>query len=193
MPCSSTTATSTPTVRQRAEYFHQAIVSAFPALESLREQKVVKAIGFGINETDLMIDAVKATDADLCLLAGRYTLLEQEPLDELFPICEERGVGIVLGGVYNSGVLATGPISGARFNYAPADDDILAKAGQLRGNLPPPQRGVASRRPAVRLRTPRRRQRLHRRAQRKAASPQRRTVRIKRARPSCGTTCARPN
>ena len=116
-----------------AEYFRQAIVSAFPALESLREQNVVKAIGFGINETDLMIDAVKATDADLCLLAGRYTLLEQEPLDELFPICEERGVGIVLGGVYNSGVLATGPVPGARFNYAPADADILAKAAAFEG------------------------------------------------------------
>lgn len=113
------------------ELFHQAIVSAFPALESLREQEVVKAIGFGINETDLMTEAVKTTDVDLCLLAGRYTLLEQEPLDELFPICEERGVGIVLGGVYNSGVLATGPVSGARFNYAPADEDILARAGQL--------------------------------------------------------------
>jgi D-threo-aldose 1-dehydrogenase len=113
------------------ELFHQAIVSAFPALESLREQQVVKAIGFGINEIDLMTEAVKATDADVCLLAGRYTLLEQEPLDELFPICEERGVGIVLGGVYNSGVLATGPVPGARFNYAPADENILAKAGQL--------------------------------------------------------------
>jgi D-threo-aldose 1-dehydrogenase len=113
------------------EYFHQAIVSAFPALESLRDQKVVKAIGFGINETDLMIEAVKATDTDVCLLAGRYTLLEQEPLDELFPICQERGVGIVLGGVYNSGVLATGPIPGARFNYAPADKGVLARAGQL--------------------------------------------------------------
>ncbi len=125
------------------ELFHQAIVSAFPALESLREQEVVKAIGFGINETDLMIEAVKATDVDVCLLAGRYTLLEQEPLDELFPICEQRGVGIVLGGVYNSGVLATGPVSGARFNYAPADADILAKAGQLqevcrRHNVPLP-------------------------------------------------------
>jgi D-threo-aldose 1-dehydrogenase len=113
------------------ELFHQAIVSAFPALESLREQQVVKAIGFGINEADLMTEAVKATDADLCLLAGRYTLLEQDSLDELFPICEERGIGIVLGGVYNSGVLATGPTPGARFNYAPADQNILAKAGRL--------------------------------------------------------------
>ena len=114
-----------------ADYFHQAIVSAFPALESLRDQKVVKAIGFGINETGLMTEAVKTTDSDLCLLAGRYTLLEQEPLDELFPICQERGVGIVLGGVYNSGVLATGPVPGARFNYAPADETILAKADRL--------------------------------------------------------------
>ena len=113
------------------ELFHQAIVSAFPALESLREQQVVKAIGFGINETDLMIEAIKSTDVDVCLLAGRYTLLEQEPLEELFPICEQQGVGIVLGGVYNSGVLATGPISGARFNYAPADANILARARQL--------------------------------------------------------------
>jgi D-threo-aldose 1-dehydrogenase len=113
------------------ELFHQAIVSAFPALESLREQQVVKAIGFGINETDLMIEAIKSTDVDVCLLAGRYTLLEQEPLDELFPICEQQGVGIVLGGVYNSGVLATGPISGARFNYALADANILATARQL--------------------------------------------------------------
>ena len=114
-----------------SEYFHQAIVSAFPALESLREQGVVKAIGFGINETDLMMEAVKTTDVDVCLLAGRYTLLEQEPLDELFPMCHERGVGIVLGGVYNSGVLAKGPVDGARFNYAPAPPDVLTKAGRI--------------------------------------------------------------
>jgi D-threo-aldose 1-dehydrogenase len=113
------------------EYFHQAVVSAFPALESLRDQEVVKAIGFGINETDLMLEAVKTTDSDLCLLAGRYTLLEHEPLDELFPSCEERGVGIVLGGVYNSGILATGPTRGARFNYAPASKAILTQAGRL--------------------------------------------------------------
>ena len=113
------------------EYFHQALVSAFPALESLREQGVVNAIGFGVNETDVMTEAVKTTDSDLCLLAGRYTLLEQDPLDALLPICEERGIGIVLGGVYNSGVLATGPIKGARFNYGPAPKDVLTKAGRI--------------------------------------------------------------
>ncbi|OBJ40538.1 pyridoxal 4-dehydrogenase [Mycolicibacterium mucogenicum] len=113
------------------EYFRQAIVSAFPALESLRAQGVVKAIGFGVNETDVMTEAVKTTDSDLCLLAGRYTLLEQEPLDELLPACAERGIGIVLGGVYNSGVLATGPVKGARFNYGPAPTDVLKKAGRI--------------------------------------------------------------
>jgi D-threo-aldose 1-dehydrogenase len=113
------------------EYFHQAIVSGFPALEALRDQGVVKAIGFGVNETDVMIDAVKAVDVDLCLLAGRYTLLEQEPLDTLFPMCAERGIGIVLGGVYNSGILATGPVPGARFNYAPAPAEVKAKAAAI--------------------------------------------------------------
>jgi len=113
------------------EYFRQAIVSAFPALESLREQGVVKAIGFGVNETDVMTEAVKVTDVDICLLAGRYTLLEQAPLDDLLPLCEERGVGIVLGGVYNSGVLATGAAPGARFNYGPAPDEVLSKTRRI--------------------------------------------------------------
>lgn len=113
------------------EYFRQAIVSGFPALEMLRDQGVVKAIGFGVNETNVMFDAVKAADVDICLLAGRYTLLEQEPLDDLLPLCHQRGVGIVLGGVYNSGVLATGAVDGARFNYAPAPADVLDKTRAL--------------------------------------------------------------
>jgi D-threo-aldose 1-dehydrogenase len=113
------------------EYFRQALVSAFPALESLRGQGVVKAIGFGVNETEVMAEAVKAADVDLCLLAGRYTLLEQEPLDALLPMCQERGVGIVLGGVYNSGVLATGPVRGARFNYDQAPADVLTKVAAI--------------------------------------------------------------
>ena len=113
------------------EFFRQALVAAFPALESLREQGVVKAIGFGVNEIDVMTEAIKATDSDLCLLAGRYTLLEQTALDDLLPMCEDRDVGIVLGGVYNSGVLATGPKPGARYNYAPASQDVLDRAGAI--------------------------------------------------------------
>lgn len=113
------------------EYFRQAIVSGFPALEMLRDQGVVQAIGFGVNETNVMFEAVKAVDVDICLLAGRYTLLEQEPLDDLLPLCAERGVGLVLGGVYNSGVLATGAVDGARFNYRPAPADVLDKTRAL--------------------------------------------------------------
>lgn len=117
--------------RSQPEYFRQALVGAFPALESLRDQGVVKAIGFGVNETDVMTEAIKTTDSDLCLLAGRYTLLEQGALDQLLPMCEDRGVGIVLGGVYNSGILATGPRAGARYNYAPAPRDVLDRAATI--------------------------------------------------------------
>ncbi|MHA4854587.1 aldo/keto reductase [Rhodococcus sp. MSC1_016] len=111
--------------------FKQAMNSAYPALEALRDQGVVKAIGFGVNETAVCAAALKNTDADCFLLAGRYTLLEQDPLDELLPSCEERGVGVVLGGVYNSGILATGPVDGAKFNYTTAPRSILAKAAAL--------------------------------------------------------------
>lgn len=116
---------------EQSDLFKQAIEGAYPALESLRDQGVVKAIGFGVNETDVVVDAVRSTDADLYLLAGRYTLLEQDPLDELLPLCEERGIGIVLGGVYNSGILATGPTPAARFNYALAPESVKDRAGKL--------------------------------------------------------------
>lgn len=113
------------------EFFRQAVDSGFAALIELRDQGVVKAIGFGVNENNVMVDAVRSCDVDLCLLAGRYTLLEQDPLDDLLPLCAERGVGLVLGGVYNSGILATGAIDGARFNYAAASTEILAKTAAL--------------------------------------------------------------
>lgn len=112
-------------------FFNRAVASGFSALESLRDQGVVKAIGFGVNETEVMTAAVKAADVDLCLLAGRYTLLEQDPLDDLLPMCEDRGIGLVLGGVFNSGILATGPVAGARFNYAPAPKDVLHRTQLL--------------------------------------------------------------
>jgi len=113
------------------QIFRQAVEEGFPALVSLREQGVVSAVGFGVNGADVCRDAVEQTDSDCVLLAGRYTLLEQEPLDDLLPLCEERGVGVVLGGVYNSGILATGPVEGAKFNYEPAPVEILDRAARL--------------------------------------------------------------
>lgn len=116
------------------EMFETAIGSGFKALEELRAQGAVAAIGVGVNEADVCAEAVRRTDADCVLLAGRYTLLEQEPLDDLLPLCSERGIGVVLGGVYNSGVLATGPIEGARFNYGPAPAKVVERAARLQAH-----------------------------------------------------------
>lgn len=113
------------------EMFRQAVEEGFPALVRLREEGVVSAIGFGVNETDVCLEALRRTDSDCLLLAGRYTLLEQDPLDELLPLCEERGAGMILGGVYNSGVLATGAVEGAKFNYGPAPREILERTERI--------------------------------------------------------------
>ena len=94
------------------------------ALTELRDSGAVQAIGAGVNEWEPCARLLELVDPDLFLLAGRYTLLEQIPLDTLFPECARRGVGIVVGGPYNSGILA----GGTTFNYAEAPADIAAKA-----------------------------------------------------------------
>lgn len=111
--------------------FQEAIAGAFPALIRLRDEGLVKAIGVGVNEADVCEDVVNQVDVDVLLLAGRYTLLEQEPASNLLPLCTERNVSVVLGGVFNSGILATGPVPSAKFTYAPAPPDIMAKAAML--------------------------------------------------------------
>ena len=113
------------------ERFKEAMDGARRALESLREQKLVKAIGVGVNEWEVCHEALKQHDFDCFLLAGRYTLLEQESLDEFFPLCAERGAAVVVGGGFNSGILATGAKEGAKFNYAPAPPEILAKVARI--------------------------------------------------------------
>lgn len=115
----------------QAEMFKQAVDEGFPALAELRSQGVVRAIGFGVNEAEVCVAAANSTEPDCFLLAGRYTLLEQDPLDDLMPICDERQIGIVLGGVYNSGILATGPIESAHFNYGPAPAEVRERAARL--------------------------------------------------------------
>lgn len=112
-------------------YFETAVRDGFRALEKLRDEGVVDAIGFGVNESEVLHEAIRRTDSDVVLLAGRYTLLEQEPLDGLLPTCSERDVSVLLGGVLNSGILATGPVEGAKFNYGPAPRAILEKARAL--------------------------------------------------------------
>jgi D-threo-aldose 1-dehydrogenase len=103
----------------------------YRALHSLREQGVIAAFGAGINEWQVAETMARAGDFDLFLLAGRYTLLEQEALESFLPLCIERGIGIALGGPYNSGILATGPKPGAFYNYDPAPPDILERVARI--------------------------------------------------------------
>jgi D-threo-aldose 1-dehydrogenase len=105
--------------------------SGYKALVSLRDQDVVRAIGAGINEWQVAQTLAERGDFDIFLLAGRYTLLEQESLETFLPLCETRGIGIVLGGPYNSGILATGPKPGAYYNYDPASPEILEKVARI--------------------------------------------------------------
>jgi D-threo-aldose 1-dehydrogenase len=99
------------------------------ALDDLRASGAVAAIGLGVNETAACERLLAELDPDLFLLAGRYTLLEQAPLGALLPACEQRGVGVVVGGPFNSGVLAR---SDGTFNYAAAPPEVLARVGRLR-------------------------------------------------------------
>jgi D-threo-aldose 1-dehydrogenase len=106
--------------------------SGYKALIKLREDGAVKAIGAGINEWQVAETLTRAGNFDLFLLAGRYTLLEQEsPLNSFLPLCEERGIGIILGGPYNSGILATGAIRGATYDYDPAPKHIMERVRRI--------------------------------------------------------------
>lgn len=116
---------------EQPEVFKQAMDEAWKALESLRDQGVVKAIGVGVNEWEVCHAALEQRDFDCFLLAGRYTLLEQDALDKFLPLCEERGAAVVVGGGFNSGILATGAKEGAKYNYAPAPDDIMDKVRRI--------------------------------------------------------------
>ena len=105
--------------------------SGYKALVKLREEKTIRAFGAGVNEYQVCETLAAQGDFDIFLLAGRYTLLEQEALKSFLPICEKRGIGIVLGGPYNSGILATGARPGAWYNYDPAPDGILDRVRKI--------------------------------------------------------------
>jgi D-threo-aldose 1-dehydrogenase len=114
------------------DHYHEVLATAYPALEELRSQGVVRAIGAGMNQSSMLADFVRHTDMDLLMLAGRYTLLEQPALDDLLPLCEQRGVGVVAAGVFNSGLLAdTTPRADAKYNYANAPPSLVERARQI--------------------------------------------------------------
>ena len=118
-----------PAERMRA-YTAQLLVSGWSALQELKTQGVVRAIGFGINYAGLMDHWLDLFDPDVFLVAGPYTLMDQVELPALNH-CHDRGVGIVIGQAYASGLLATGPVPGATYNYHPATPDALEKARRL--------------------------------------------------------------
>lgn len=115
-----------------ARYREQLIAGGgFRALESLRDQGAISGFGLGVNEVEVCLDLMEAARFDVILLAGRYTLLEQGALNALFPACAMAGTSIVVGGPYNSGILATGSAAAGRYNYAPAPEAVLTKVRAL--------------------------------------------------------------
>ncbi|MFD0071159.1 aldo/keto reductase [Streptomyces sp. NPDC127166] len=108
-----------------------ALDQAYPELARLRHEGTVGAIGVGMNQADLLARFIRETDIDAVLLAGRYTLLDQRGLAELLPLAADRGVSIVIGGVFNSGLLAD-PRPGATYDYTAAPPDLLSRALDLK-------------------------------------------------------------
>jgi D-threo-aldose 1-dehydrogenase len=112
------------------DHFAVALAEAFPTLAELRDQGVIKAIGAGMNQWQMEWELARQADFDCFLLAGRYTLLEQTSLDFL-SFCRDKGIAIILGGVYNSGILAGELSPAARYNYQAAPAEILTRARQI--------------------------------------------------------------
>jgi D-threo-aldose 1-dehydrogenase len=112
------------------QHLAEAASTGYAALRDLRSAGLVKAIGAGMNNSAPLAELVRSCELDIVLLAGRYTLLDQSALADLLPACESRGVSVVIGGVFNSGVLVD-PAPGASFDYIPAEDAVLAKAAAI--------------------------------------------------------------
>lgn len=113
--------------------FRIAMDGGYRAMDELRQSGRVSAIGLGVNEYEVCEQAMEYGDWDCFLLAGRYTLLEQTSLDTFLPKCIDRNCSIVIGGAYNSGILATG-VSGKgplNYNYVPAPDDVVRKVAAI--------------------------------------------------------------
>lgn len=112
------------------DYPEQALAEAYPTLAELRSQGVIRAVGAGMNQWQALSTFAQESDFDCFLLAGRYTLLEQTSL-EFLELCRSRGIGILLGGVFNSGILAMGAVEGATYNYAAAPPAIVEKTNAI--------------------------------------------------------------
>lgn len=117
--------------QQGARHMDDLLGSGMKALHDLKHAGRIGAIGLGVNETQVCIDVMQQAALDVILLAGRLTLLDRQAEEGLTELCAAQGTSLVLGGIFNSGILATGPIDGAWFDYGPASQSILAKVAAL--------------------------------------------------------------
>lgn len=116
---------------RNAAHLRDFLGSGIRALEELKSSGAIKAFGLGVNEVPVCLDVMRDADLDCILMAGRYTLLDRTAVAELLPLCEKRGTSLVVGGVFNSGILATGPVPGSHFDYLPASEAVLAKVAAM--------------------------------------------------------------
>ena len=114
------------------DHYEAAIGEAYPALADLRSQGVITAIGAGMNEWEMPARFAREADFDCFLVAGRYTLLDQSALAEFLPLCQEKGISVILGGPYNSGILASDLSPDATYQYAKAPSEILHRARRIK-------------------------------------------------------------
>ena len=114
------------------DHYDLALNEAFPTLDKLRSEGVIKAIGAGMNQWEMLADFATNADFDCFLVAGRYTLLDHTALNELMPLCLERGISLILGGPYNSGVLASDLGSDTTYFYDPAPKSIIDRAKKIK-------------------------------------------------------------
>jgi len=114
-----------------AGHYENLMASGLPYLQRLKAEGRIGAIGIGVNETAIAVQILKAVALDVILLAGRWTLLDRDGEAELVPLARDKGTSLVLGGIYNSGILALGAKPGAWFNYQPASEAVLARVRDL--------------------------------------------------------------
>ncbi|MCB5175752.1 aldo/keto reductase [Microvirga lenta] len=113
------------------KHFRDLMEGGLRALENLKSGGAISAFGLGVNEVEICLDVMSRASIDCILLAGRYTLLDRAAVGELLPLCEETKTSLIVGGVFNSGILATGPVPGAHFDYGPASEDILDRVARM--------------------------------------------------------------
>jgi len=123
--------TYTHGVEKTKLHFRQLMDGGLKALDELKSSGTISAYGLGVNEVPICLDVMRRAPLDCILLASRYSLLDRSAEAELLPLCRERQTSLIIGGVFNSGILATGPVQGAHFDYQPASSDILDRVGAM--------------------------------------------------------------